>query len=66
MELCKEENIVICGLAGDICVLNTLKAIYPYIPVSVYLDGIASIDGGNILKSFMKNNNIKEYDPELA
>ena len=66
LELCKEENIVICGLAGDICVLNTLKAICPYIPVSVYLDGIASIDGGNMLKSFMENNNIKEYGPELA
>ena len=58
----KDDTIVICGLAGDICVLNTIKAILPAIPnLKVYLDGIASLDDRSTLLNFMKENNIKEY-----
>lgn len=58
----KDGEVVICGLAGDICVLNTIKAILPAIPnLKVYLDGVASLDNGTKLSNFMKENNIKEY-----
>lgn len=62
LDICKEEIIVVCGLAGDICVLNTLKALQPFGQLYVYLDGVASIDGGKLLNSYMLNNNIKEYN----
>lgn len=58
------DNIVVCGVAGDYCVLETLKNIINYIgteKVSVYLDGVASIDGGDKLQSYMKEKNIKEF-----
>lgn len=58
------DNVVLCGVAGDICVLETLKNIVNYIgtdKVSVYLDGVASIDGGIKLNAYMKENGIKTY-----
>lgn len=58
------DEIVICGIAGDWCILETLKNIIKHIgtnKVSVYLDGIVSIDGGEKLNSFIKENNIKMY-----
>jgi nicotinamidase-related amidase len=61
------DNIVLCGVAGDICVLETLKNIVKHIgtdKVSVYLDGVASIDGGIKLNTYMKENNIKIYKYE--
>ena len=58
----KDDEVVICGLAGDICVLNTIESILPAIPnLQVFLDGIASIDNGEKLLNFMNKNNIKEY-----
>ena len=58
------DEIVVCGVAGDYCVLETLKDIVSHIgtdKVSVYLDGVASIDGGTTLNTFIKENNIKIY-----
>ena len=43
------------------CVKETLKNLLKYKPI-VYTKGIASIDGGKILKEFIKENNLKEYD----
>lgn len=60
--LCKDEILVICGLAGDICVLNTLKALKPFGQLFVYLDGVASLDDGSTLLNYMKENNIKSYE----
>ena len=57
----KHDNIVICGLAGDICVLNTMK-ILKDLNLTVYKEGIASLDGGETLDEYCKNNNIKYYD----
>ena len=51
------EEIVICGIAGDYCVLETLKNIL-YLKPKVFLKGIASIDGGIKLKEFIKENNL--------
>ena len=48
--LSNESEIVICGVAGDYCVLNTIKNLEPiWDRLSVYLPGIASIDGGTTL-----------------
>lgn len=59
-----EYEFVICGIAGEYCVLETLKNIIKHIgtnKVSVYLDGIVSIDGGEKLNNFINENNIKIY-----
>lgn len=61
MTLCKEEQLVVCGLAGDICVLNTLKALLPFGQLYVYTDGVASLDDGTTLHKFMSENNIYNY-----
>ncbi len=65
-----DDNVILCGLAGDICVLNTLKALdYEDTPYNlfVYLEGTASLDGGSELDEYMVKNNIKvfrNYPPE--
>ena len=62
--LASEFEIVVCGIAGDYCVLETLKNIVKLVgtdKVSVYLDGVVSIDGGVALANYMNENNIKVY-----
>lgn len=59
-----DDNVILCGLAGDICVLNTLDALnYKDTPYNlfVYVEGIASLDGGSKLDEYMVKNNIKEF-----
>lgn len=59
-----ESEIVICGIAGDYCVLNTIKNLQPiWDRLSVYLPGIASIDGGTTLQKFIKENKLNIYQP---
>ena len=58
------DEIVVCGIAGDYCVVETLKNIVKYMgtdKVSVYLDGVVSIDGGVALTNYMNENDIKVY-----
>ena len=55
------EPFIVCGVAGDYCVKETLSNLLQFKPI-VYTKGIASIDGGKILKEFIKENNLKEYD----
>lgn len=58
------DELVICGIAGDYCVVETLKNIVKHVgtdKVSVFLDGVASIDGGTTLDTYMKENNIKVF-----
>lgn len=58
------DELVICGIAGDYCVVETLKNIVKHIgndKVSVFLDGVVSIDDGKTLNTYMKENNIKTY-----
>ena len=48
------ERIDICGIAGDICVLNTLKdgiALYEDLSFKVLTDFCPSLDGGVAIKS---------------
>lgn len=56
----KRVNIIVCGLAGDYCVLETLKQLKPLYPM-IYLNGIASIDGGDKLNKYIAENNIKNF-----
>lgn len=58
------QSVVVCGIAGDYCVLETLKNIVSIVGsdcVSVYLSGVASIDGGTALSNYMAEQGIKEY-----
>lgn len=55
-----ENQIVVCGLAGDYCVLETLKNLESIKPM-VYLNGVASLDGGIKLDGYIKDNNIKVW-----
>ena len=56
------KNLVICGIAGDFCVLETLKNIKDFTDdVKVFLPGIASIDGGEKLKKYISENDVKEF-----
>lgn len=59
------DSVVVCGIAGDYCVLETLKNIVNEVgseKVLVYLDGIVSIDGGTSLNTYIKENNISVYN----
>ena len=57
-------NVVVCGLAGDYCVKETIKNLLDHskttglFNVSVFKDGISSIDGGETLERFINENNL--------
>ena len=58
----KNDEYVICGVAGDICVLETLKDMVKYIPVeniTVLWYGTVSLDKGAKLEQFCTDNEIK-------
>ena len=57
----KNENIVVCGLAGDFCVMESIKNLMKHwkFNLEILISGIASIDGGEKLKNFIKENNYK-------
>ena len=59
------DELVVCGIAGDYCVVETLKNIVKWFRdttrIKVYLDGVASIDDGTTIKDYMTNNNIDTY-----
>ena len=55
-------------LAGDYCVLETLKNIVALrgstLGIKVFLRGVASIDGGKALADYMAQTGIGEYTAE--
>ncbi|MCR4700500.1 MAG: isochorismatase family protein [Bacteroidaceae bacterium] len=55
-------QIVVCGIAGDVCVLNTLNDLVKIRKtaddIAVAQNFTASIDGGEKLEAFCKDNNI--------
>lgn len=54
------ENIYLAGIAGDYCVLESLKQLKPiHNKIIVLTDCIASIDGGKALSDYCKDNDIK-------
>lgn len=63
-ELMKEDEelfVDVCGIAGDVCVLETLKGLCQIIGndhISVLTEFTASIDGGEKLQNFIDENNL--------
>lgn len=70
-ELMKDDDVYIdiCGIAGDYCVLETLKGLVNLMGnqyISVLDEFTASIDGGEKLEKFVYDNNINViYDADL-
>ncbi|MBQ8047364.1 MAG: isochorismatase family protein [Prevotella sp.] len=58
MVFAREEQVVVCGIAGDVCVLNTLRSLQPLRP-RVFLAGVASLDGGQTLAGYMAGQGLK-------
>lgn len=61
--LIKEDEVYfdVCGIAGDYCVLETLKGLRGIVGnnyISVLGEFTASIDGGEKLRTFLNENNI--------
>lgn len=52
-----DTEVIVCGVAGDYCVKETIKNLLPCNP-KIYLDGIASIDDGTIINDFIKENKL--------
>ena len=59
----EDDELVVCGVAGDYCVMNTIKNLQKYkhkkLNIIPYLAGIRSIDGGETFNNFIKENNLK-------
>lgn len=56
---CAGHRMVICGVAGDYCVLETLRNLLNGgLVVDVLARGIASIDGGRRLNDFVRERNL--------
>ena len=65
-----KNDVVVAGLAGDYCVLETAKNLKEILDgedgegkLMMYLPGIASIDDGSKLKEWMAKNKVTSYDP---
>ena len=63
-----QNDVVVCGLAGDYCVLETAKNLKAVLEegggvgkLMMYLPGIASIDDGTKLKEWMEKEKVEEY-----
>lgn len=52
------DEIFVCGVAGDVCVLNTLKELLPVNPI-VFTEGTASIDN-KVLRAFIEEKGLDE------
>ena len=57
--ICADHRMVMCGVAGDYCVLETLRNLLNGgLSVDVFASGIASIDGGTKLNNFVREQNL--------
>jgi nicotinamidase/pyrazinamidase len=60
---CTDEiQIDVCGIAGDYCVLNTIKDLVKYkfgSQLNILTKYIVSIDGGETLNNYINENNLK-------
>ena len=52
-------DFVVCGIAGDYCVKSTIQNMLKGgITPKVFCSGIASIDGGQVIEDFIKENQL--------
>lgn len=58
---CQYQHVDVCGIAGDVCVLNTLRDLLPIVGVDrlrVLTRFAPSLDGGKALQAFIDENGI--------
>ncbi len=56
------DSIMVCGLAGDVCVLNSIMDLLKHglgSKLCVIEDASPSLDGGEKLQAFIRENNLK-------
>ena len=63
MNICEEGEVYfdVCGIAGDYCVLETLKGLRKFIEddyITILTQYTASIDGGEKLMNYIKENDL--------
>ena len=61
----EDTYVDVCGIAGDYCVLETIKGLKDIINpehISVLMDLVAYIDGGEKLTEFLNNNGINYFN----
>ena len=60
-EVDANSDFVICGIAGDYCVKETIQnMINGGINPAVFMNGIVSIDNGEIINTFIEENKLKK------
>lgn len=58
---CQYQHVDVCGIAGDVCVLNTLRDLLPIVGTDrlrVLTRFAPSLDGGKALQAFIDENSI--------
>lgn len=58
---CQYQHVDVCGIAGDVCVLNTLRDLLPIVGTDrlrVLTRFAPSLDGGKVLQAFIDENGI--------
>ena len=58
---CQYQHVDVCGIAGDVCVLNTLRDLIPIVGTDrlrVLTRFAPSLDGGKALQAFIDENGI--------
>ena len=55
----KDSTKVVCGIAGDYCVKESIKNLLQSIKPKVFLKGVASIDDGSTIKNFINEHNLE-------
>ena len=59
--VCQYQHVDVCGIAGDVCVLNTLRDLLPIVGADrlrVLTRFAPSLDGGKALQAFIDENGI--------
>lgn len=56
-------DFIICGIAGDYCVKETIENLLKYnIVPKILMSGIASIDNGKVINKYIEVNQLEKYE----